>query len=129
MKFLREFVKVRYEVINMQWWIWPLGGFIFLTVVIIFKKWTALKQASIKTLDIITIPNWIVLHQTMGYLFGISFVPWFLLAWLVVGIFLAWFLLQNNWRWQTFWRRYWQWSGLLAAIIVILITIIGLFLH
>lgn len=129
MKFLREFVKVRYEVINMQWWIWPLGGFIFLTVVIIFKKWTALKQASIKTLDIITIPNWIVLHQTMGYLFGISFVPWFLLVWLVVGIFLAWFLLQNNWRWQTFWRRYWQWSGLLAAIIVILITIIGLFLH
>ncbi len=129
MKFLREFVKVRYEVISMQWWIWPLGGFIFWTVVIIFKKWTALKQASIKTLDIITIPNWIVLHQTMGYLFGISFVPWFLLIWLVVGIFLAWFLLQNNWRWQTFWRRYWQWSGLLAAIIVILITIIGLFLH
>lgn len=129
MKFLREFVKVRYEVISMQWWIWPLGGFIFWTVVIIFKKWTALKQASIKILDIITIPNWIVLHQTMGYLFGISFVPWFLLVWLVVGIFLAWFLLQNNWRWQTFWRRYWQWSGLLAAIIVILITIIGLFLH
>lgn len=129
MKFLREFVKVRYEVISMQWWIWLLGGFIFWTVVIIFKKWTALKQASIKTLDIITIPNWIVLHQTMGYLFGISFVPWFLLIWLVVGIFLAWFLLQNNWRWQTFWRRYWQWSGLLAAIIVILITIIGLFLH
>ncbi len=129
MKFLREFVKVRYEVISMQWWIWLLGGFIFWTVVIIFKKWTALKQASIKTLDIITIPNWIVLHQTMGYLFGISFVPWFLLVWLVVGIFLAWFLLQNNWRWQTFWRRYWQWSGLLAAIIVILITIIGLFLH
>ncbi len=129
MKFLREFVKVRYEVISMQWWIWPLVGFIFWTVVIIFKKWTALKQASIKILDIITIPNWIVLHQTMGYLFGISFVPWFLLVWLVVGIFLAWFLLQNNWRWQTFWRRYWQWSGLLAAIIVILITIIGLFLH
>lgn len=129
MKFLREFVKVRYEVINMQWWIWPLGGFIFWTVVIIFKKWIALKQASIKTLDIITIPNWIVLHQTMGYLFGISFVPWLLLAWLVVGMLLAWFLLQNNWRWQTFWRRYWQWSGLLAAIIVILITIIGLFLH
>ncbi|MGX4593871.1 DUF3397 family protein [Leuconostoc sp. JNUCC 76] len=113
----------------MQWWIWPLGGFIFWTVVIIFKEWTALKQASIKTLDIITIPNWIVLHQTMGYLFGISFVAWFLLIWLVVGMFLAWFLLQNNWRWQTFWRRYWQWSGLLAAIMVILITIIGLFLH
>ncbi|GMA70441.1 hypothetical protein GCM10025879_16870 [Leuconostoc litchii] len=113
----------------MEWWFWPVGGLSFWLVVIILKKWTLLKKFPLGTLDIVTLSNWIVLHQTMGYIFGVSYITWILISWLVVGMLLAWVLLQRSWRWQFFWHRYWQWSGMVAAVLFILLTIIGLFLH
>ncbi len=108
---------------------WPLGAVSFILFVCVLNRWTRLGEFKIKTLDIIVIPVWVILHFTMGYRFGVSFILLFLLAWFVVGTILSWFLLQKKWRWYLFWHKYWQWSGLIGSLLLLIVTIIGFWHH
>lgn len=113
----------------MQWWFWPIGAVIIVLFVFCLNRWTRFGEYKISTLDIIVVPLWLILHFTMGYRFGVSWIFWLLLAWCFVGIILSWFLLHNKWHWRAFWHKYWQWSGLLSIVLLISVTIFGLLYH
>jgi len=113
----------------MQWWIWPLSAVSFILLVFVLNRWTRFGDLKIKTLDIIVIPVWVILHVTMGYCFGISLILWFLLVWCFVGAVLVWFLLQGKWHWRLFWHKYWEWSGLVGTLLLLIVTIVGFWHH
>ncbi|MGO1337285.1 MAG: DUF3397 family protein [Leuconostoc fallax] len=109
-----------------NWWWWPIGVLLFDVGCFIINKF--LNKNRLNILDIIVIPNWIGLHYTMGYAFGLSYIWWLLLAWLIVGLLLAGWLMSNTkrWCWQKFWHNYWRLSGLVAVLLFIFLIIIKL---
>lgn len=113
----------------MQWWFWPLGTIIICLIWLALNRWTSLKRFKIKILDIIPIPMWVALHFTMGYRFGTSWILWFMLIWFVFGEIITWVLLRRKWQWTTFWHKYWEWTGLVGATLLLIITVIGFFYH
>ncbi|WP_349532953.1 DUF3397 domain-containing protein [Leuconostoc citreum] len=114
----------------MHWWTWPILaiGLIILTIVIC--RWLRIPQRyRIQVIDILVVPMWYIVHETMGSRFGTSYVLWFLLIWWFVGAILAWFLMSNGWSFRSFWPKYWVWTGLLACVLLIIVTILGFVYH
>lgn len=113
----------------MQWWFGPIGAVVIILIVFSLKRGTRLRRVKIDVLDIIVIPLWLILHYTMGYYFGVSWILWLMMTWSLVGAVLAWFLLQKNWHWRSFWYKFWKWSGLLAGFLLLVVTILGFTTH
>ncbi|CAM3138140.1 DUF3397 family protein [Leuconostoc rapi] len=113
----------------MQWWFGSIGAIVIILIIFLLKKWTRLREFKIKTLDISVIPLWIILHYTMGYRFGVSWVLWFIIVWCLVGATLSLFLLQKKWHWRSFWYKFWEWSGLLGGLLLFIVTIVGFTTH
>ncbi|CAK8054210.1 DUF3397 domain-containing protein [Eupransor demetentiae] len=112
----------------MTWYIWPLGLLILLIMLYLLRRYYT-KFRMVTFWDLATLPSWLAMHFTMGFAFGYSFIIPILLLWLVIGMILAIILLRRNWPVVVFWHRYWQWSGLLALLLEIIVSITALTLH
>ncbi|MDF7626964.1 DUF3397 domain-containing protein [Lactobacillaceae bacterium L1_55_11] len=100
-------------------WILVLGGLYLLR-----RYWH--RYPNLTWLDFVVLPNWLALYFTAGLAFTPGYFFWFLLVWLLIGWFLSWFLLRREWPYRVFWHRYWQWSGLIAALAEIIVAIAAL---
>ena len=113
----------------MQWWFWSVGAVILLIGALGITRTIHLGRLPINLLDVAVIPLWACLHMAMGMRFGVSWWAWFLMGWFIIGIGLSWRLTQKHWPFWVFWHKYWSWSGLFAAALVIIVTIIGFIYH
>ena len=113
----------------MQCWFWSVGAVIILVIALTVNRKFHVGKFQFSLLDLAVIPLWLCLHFAMGERFGVSWWAWMLMGWCVIGIVLSWYLLRNRWSLWLFWRRFWVWSGLFAAFLLMIVTIFGFISH